>query len=479
MQETAARNSALHHQKTPNYTSSLPTSKLQVSDFSIRSNSINNSTTKSNTNMAQVAMAPVTTSKSKISSVASKFSGTGGGLGITANSTFANSKFFIKKQNRAATKIQAICRAFLVQARIFRQRVLEPRLQDLKDCEARRLEELRRIQEQKELERKELPEQMKKEMESVQETIDSLKSAVSELEKDNDALKQEHKALKRRNKELKEEASRQNDEEFKLQVQNNKITKENKYLEETYERYKYALEGGKIGRQELEKSTMKEVHGKNMLKRYITKIIKLVEDRGMAADGAPKKDNDSSSPAKPSRRKHLTKSSSVRGGKKKHSSSKNHNSGSSHGETAMFDWASHSQDLSKTPIVLEDEETGENVEFLEKMVEDDSHRHNNNSSQNSKRNHQSHSSHNNSGGGSSACFDWATQSYNWSNQSIHLDEVVKVDTAATKERRARRGSKKHSSSRSLEGHMSSKSITKDNAFSDLVHELKTIKKGRK
>ena len=113
---------------------------------------------------------------------------------------FGHSKFFLKKQNAAAKKIQSLIRAFLVQARLYRQRVLEPRRQELQDVEDRKAEELRRIQVQLEEEKKALPAMMKQEMMASEEEADLLKLEIEDYTKANEALKQERKEEKRKHK---------------------------------------------------------------------------------------------------------------------------------------------------------------------------------------------------------------------------------------------------------------------------------------
>ncbi|CAB9513740.1 expressed unknown protein [Seminavis robusta] len=192
---------------------------------------------------------------------------------------FGGSKFFQKKLHKSATKIQALCRAFLVQARLYRQRVLEPRLQELRDCQARKAEELRRIAQQLELEKQEAPEALKKEMEDSEQVVETLKKEIEEYKKANDEMKPQVKAIRKENKKLKEEKSLLDEIDFKTQVEITRLNKEIAALEETAAKFQPALRDGQRQKEELETALFRVARQRGILNRSIRKIVKLVEER--------------------------------------------------------------------------------------------------------------------------------------------------------------------------------------------------------
>ena len=433
--------------------------------------------------------------------------------GLAINSTFANSKFFQKRINRAAIKIQAILRAFLVQARIFRQRKLEPRLQDIQDCENRKLEELRRIEEQKNTEIENLPTRVKAEFEDAEEFIKILKKEIAEYEEVNAELKREHKEVKKKNKELEKEAADHNRAHFKLEVSNNKLANENKDLSETAEKYKYAVEGGNEQKAELEQSLLGEAKTKQMVKRCINRVLKAVEARAEGVDETERPRSTSPTRATAGRhkaRRATTKAKSIRG-------------------SASFDWTAHqSYDWTKNPVSIEEggdslgdlgdleEEIDKaggssgdlvkngsigHMSFLfdgaphvEESVSSDIGTKKKKQKEKNKCNGSSMTSIGSIGsisgvgsigsidsGEEGAEFDWATQSYNWANKSIDL-QGKKLE-AAPKARRQRRntsalgsGKKSISADSSLGNSVKSKTSKGDKELRELFQELKEIKK---
>jgi len=421
--------------------------------------------------------------------------------GGAVNSTFANSKFFLKRQNRAAIKIQAIGRSFLVQARIFRQRVLEPRMKDLQDCQTRQLEELRRIQQQKDTEMKELPTRIKTELEDTVQLVANLKQEIADFERDNEELKQQRKEVKRQNKELEAESAQLKEDDFRLRVRTTQWTKENSDLQHQFDQFKEEMDEWTHIKTCLDADVVKAMRQQAILKKYIAKIIKAVDEKaGNTSTSSSSRSKSSSPPASPkkptNRRKSLAKSLS----KKKMAL---HDS-----ESAGFNWASHSHDWSKNPIVLEDEEDAPAPASPKKSTNRRKSKKPNKSPIVAE--HVEEGSFNNqdllNGSSSSksdsksdgAAFDWATKSYNnFGNQSIELNDVNNVHQSTTsglgkidattgnkKERRQRRHSEHPMSSKLVEkgsSHHHTKSrhhhhhTSKNGALSDLVSELKSIK----
>ena len=374
-------------------------------------------------------------------------------VGASTTSTFANSKFFQKRLNSAAIKIQALCRAFLVQARIFRQRSLEPLVQELNDVEGRKMEELRRISEQMNLEKDEAPVQIKDEMEASQGIMEALQKEVDAFKEVNEELKGQIKALKKTNKELQLENTQHSDADFKLQVQIQRLTKEIKVNEEDAARYQFALEDGNLQKQEMETALLRASHQRSVFKKAVGKILKMVEDKAGSGTG----NKGASPPASPRRGRRgsgMTKSKSK---KKLVTRSKSSDEVKIVG-SADYDWASSSYDLSNA-LTLEDDD---------KVPGDDSHTSRSHGSKklvNSKDNADHHSG---------ACFDWATKSYRWDNMSIALDDSVdKISEVRPK------ASRRHSiqiGSTSKSHHEQKSSSRANAAMRDLLLELKAIKK---
>lgn len=206
-------------------------------------------------------------------------SGSSGDGGI-----FANSKFFMKKQNRAAAKIQSLCRAFLVQARLYRQRVLEPRLQEIRDCEARKSEELCRIQKQLQEERQAMPAKIQQEMEDSTILIRNLKQEIEGYTQVNETLKEKRKEEKKKNTKLEQESRHWKDTTFRLDVQNTKLTAEIKERKPTVEKYEWAVQNGNEQMEELEASLLKVCFQQGVLKKYISRMIKLVDEKAKKND---------------------------------------------------------------------------------------------------------------------------------------------------------------------------------------------------
>lgn len=422
---------------------------------------------------------------------------------MAINSTFANSKFFQKRINRAAVKIQALCRSFLAQARIFRQRKLAPRLQDLKDCDSRKLEELRRIEEQRVAELEALPTKVKAEFEDAEEYIEILKKEIADYESVNTELKREHKEIKKKNKELEKEATDHNRAHFKLEVANNKLANEIKDLNETAEKYKYMVEGGNEQKEEFEQSLLTEAKKKQIVKRYINKVLKAVEGRAEGVEEIERPRSTSPARVATGRRKArraTSKAKSVRG-------------------NASFDWTAHqSYDWTKNPVSIDEENGGSlaalgdldeeeqvntskessgdlgknasigQMSFLfdnASAVEDSA---SNIASNKKERNTNNESSSFGSLGsigsgdmGEGAEFDWATQSYNWANKSIDLQgEKLEV---APKGRRQRRhtaaigkGKKSISVDATLTSSVKQRSSKGDKELRQLLRELKVLKR---
>ena len=448
--------------------------------------------------------------------------------GFAINNTFAQSKFFQKRINRAAVKIQALCRAFLVQARVFRQLKLDPSRQELLDCESRKAEELRRVQEQKEAEWKNLPESVKMEFEESEAYIECLKRDIEDYKKVNDELKHEHKELKKKSKEPHKEADQHNAAQFKVEVANNKLSKENAGLAEEVEKYGYAIEGRNDRKQEFEENLMKEVQQKQILKKYINKVLKLVEDRAFGGE-----DDESDHDTK---KKQVSRSNSPGRIKSSASNKVRHNTKKEASKPKMkghasFDWTAHaSHDWTKNPIEMS--ETGasdseEKPEETEKSggdsmgdlnmiglhlepesekseksgsagstsqmsflmdhgmtIDEEQEINNNTKSKNTiaktKTKVKSRRGSNVVDEQFGASFNWATQSYNWTNRSLDNADDPKIPTHSSTH-----SSKSHSNRRS--SHIT-KSSTKqstrksgksrcmgDKELLELLEELKDLK----
>lgn len=428
--------------------------------------------------------------------------------GMAINSTFANSKFFQKRLKKAAIKIQSLCRAFLVQARCFRQCKLEPRFQDLKSCDARQAEEIKRIQDQKVAEMEDLPRRMKMEFEESEQFIVMVKKEIADYKDANAELKVEHKELKKKNKELSATASTNNALHFKLEVSSNKMSNENKSLEKTKETYFYLLEGGNEQKEELEKMLLQQVHKRHILKRYIGKVLKAVEEKAIDGGGDG---TSSSSAAKDDSGKRTKKSRRATSKPKPTKSTK---------EDASFDWESHQSfsvlDIGSDNSEDEDEggdslgglQTGDSQKgggsmghmsfLMDHTIEDSSSESNNNhnASSVSKKESNPKSSSKSGPNESEASFDWATQSYNWANKSIEIKpEALSSSKVPRRQRRhsamppsgssssskkitVRRSDSQDSNS-SIKMGSSSKSKSKGNnnsALRELLRELKAMKK---
>ena len=427
--------------------------------------------------------------------------------GMAINSTFANSKFFQKRINRAAVKIQALCRSFLAQARIFRQRKLTPRMQDLKDCDSRKLEELRRIEQQKIAEIEALPTKVKAEFEDAEEYIEILKKEIADYESVNTELKKEHKEVKKKNKELEKEAAEHNRAHFKLEVATHKLANEIKDLSQTAEKYRYAVEGGNEQKEEFEQSLLTEAKKKQIVKRYINKVLKAVEGRAEGAEEIERPRSTSPTRNAPGRRKArraTAKAKSVKG-------------------NASFDWTAHqSYDWTKNPVSIgeegggsladlgdlnEEEEVdtkneslgglGKNcsighMSFLfdnaSAVVEDSASNVANNKKNKKEKNKNNESSVGSIGSigksddvGEGAAFDWATQSYNWANKSIDLqEEKLEVATKGRRQRRHSaaivRGKKSVSADATLCSNAKQRNSREDKELRQLLQELKVLKK---
>lgn len=278
------------------------------------------------------------------------------------NPTFANSKFFLKKQNRSAVKIQAIVRAFIVQARIFRQRKLEPLEKDLENCEHRKLEELHFIEEQKKIEMEQLPAQIVTEQEESHVLIDSLKRDIEDWTEWNKKVKAQNKELKKNNKELEKKLAASSQNDFRLDVQKTKLTQENKKLEADAQYYKDHILDIKCYMDNKDRELNKVAQQKEILRKYVRKIIKLVESK--VEDDAPVSppSKKASSPTKKtSRRRSLVKASSVKKMPR---------------EEACYDWATNSYDWSKQPFSIDlDEEKEEEKERGIQKRRGSSHQH--------------------------------------------------------------------------------------------------------
>ena len=363
--------------------------------------------------------------------------GTGGGA-------FGNSKFFLKKQNRAATQIQSLIRTFLVQARLFRQRVLEPRRRELLDCQVRKTEELRRIQEQMQEERQGLPAVIRQEMEASTVLVEQLKQEVEEFTRANERIKEERKEERRKHKELDTESRQLKDSTFRVDVQTTKLTAEIKERQETADKYAWAVKDGTAQMEELETALLKVCYQQGVLKRYINKIIKMVDEKAKEHGSHSTASSPPSSPKQqPQRRKSLHRNKSNKQGVKKRNSSIKSDVGN-----ASFNWETYDGKPDPAADIC--------VEDLIAHHPDEEQ----------------------------ACFDWATKSYAWANQSLEElgDEVAKEVAPA---RKARRQSKPHEDEKKCDEERRSRRHSKPSAgidkaakqaLKELVHELKALKK---
>jgi hypothetical protein len=376
--------------------------------------------------------------------------------GFGTNSVFGNSKFFQKRLASSAVKIQALCRAFLVQARIFRQSHLEPRLHDLKDVETRKVEELRRITEQLHLEKDAAQAQITQEMEASEGVVEALRKEVDDYTKANEELKVLIKPLKRRNKELQQENTQHRDAEFKLQIQSQRLAKEIKANEEIAARYQYALEDGNLQKQELETALMRVAHQRAMLKKTIGKILKMVEEKVNTTTGG------ASPPASPrrGRRPDMSKTKST---KKIPSRA---NSAEEVSKKADYNWAHASY------IMEFDHKNNDSSDSI--TMEPDNNEHKSNRSGAKKRG-SGKAMDANTG---AAAFDWSTQSYNWGNKSIQLHDTMDKIREAPKGSRGRRHSDQidRTNKSHRPPHHKSSSSKADGSMRDLLQELKAIKK---
>jgi hypothetical protein len=396
---------------------------------------------------------PATTAPFKRSTTTPVKSSTIGGVSVS--STFANSKFFQKKLAVSAIKIQKLCRAFLVQARIFRQRHLEPRLQELKDVDVRKAEELRRVTEQLQLEKKAAPAQVLQEIEASEGVVEALRKEVDEYTKANEELKVEVKALKKKNKEYQQENTQHRDAEFKVQVQTQRLTKEIKSNEEIAARYQYALEDGMMQKEELETALMRVAHQRAVLKKAVGKILKLVEEKVNGKTTT----KSASPPTSPRRGRRpsgiMSNSRSTRKIPTRAKSSDDPTTAADYNwASASFDWTDDKNHGSSGSITMEPD---------------------NNQHKSSRGGAKKRSNGKATDASAGAAFDWATKSYNWDNKSIELDHSVDKITEAPKGSRSRRHSIQID--KTIKGHRHHKSSSKgDGSMLDLLHELKAIKK---
>lgn len=224
----------------------------------------------------RMALPPTNTNKNN--NTRSSFSA----VGASSNMPFGKSKFFLKKEIKAATKIQAIIRAFLVQARLYRERVLAPRQRELEEVQSRKLEELKRIQDQFEQEYAELPLKMEQDFEDALLTKDGLEEKIKLLKTVNEELSEERKEAKKMNRKLEAESQSLKEQCFKLDVHIHKTQKENQELQSTFAEYEWAVNCGNQQRDELEAALMKCVKQQEVLKRYINKAVKKVETRSLS-----------------------------------------------------------------------------------------------------------------------------------------------------------------------------------------------------
>ena len=128
-----------------------------------------------------------------------------------ANHAFQNSGFFKKKQAKAAKKIQAIARGFLVRVRALKA----PLLVELEDIDTRKLEELERIEAQKKVEKEAFLAEMEQESILLKQALMEAKTLIKKLkaekthyEDENASLKQECKDFKKANKKLSKEGKK-------------------------------------------------------------------------------------------------------------------------------------------------------------------------------------------------------------------------------------------------------------------------------
>jgi len=149
-----------------------------------------------------------------------------------APSPWMNSIFFKKKQAKAATKIQAVVRGFLVRSQILKA----PILAELDDIERRRQEELERIEVGKRAEMEAIRAEFEREFDLLKESLSEAKELVSKLgnekakyQKENAELKLECKELKKANKELTKEDNKNKQDRLNavvtLAVAHERITK--------------------------------------------------------------------------------------------------------------------------------------------------------------------------------------------------------------------------------------------------------------
>ena len=202
-----------------------------------------------------------------------------------AHHAFQNSGFFKKKQARAAKKIQALARGFIVRVGIHKG----PLLAELKDIQRRQEEELERIECQKKAEMESFRREMEQEFDQLKEALAEAKILITHLkeekikyENENAILKQECKELKKANKLLKKEV-KNDDLAVDLTVAEQRVTileHQTATREEIAEKYLQNISTYQKQIKEAEEQTVLEKVHTQRLKVCISSIFDTIEPRG-------------------------------------------------------------------------------------------------------------------------------------------------------------------------------------------------------
>lgn len=204
---------------------------------------------------------------------------------FSGNHAFQNSGVFKKKQARAATKIQAVARTFVIRINICKA----PILAELEDIQKRKQEELDRIELQKQAEMEAFRLEMELENSRLKEAVAdakslmiSLKAEKTKYEEENTKLKMQCKDLKKFNKELAKQGKKNSDKAIDSAMAQYRIDHLEKQNEKFQEAVDKLMKNATVFQGHLDEAQcqiqMEKRHTKR-LKECISNIFDIVEPK--------------------------------------------------------------------------------------------------------------------------------------------------------------------------------------------------------
>lgn len=229
---------------------------------------------------------------SSVSSTKSLYQSCNGGLDSSFKSTssgkqpaFLNSGFFKKKQAKAAKKIQAAARGFIVRVQICKA----PILAELADIQRRKDEELERIELGKKEEMEAFRQQMESELNLLKEAVAEAKHLVTHLneekvkyEKENSELKQACKSLKKANKQLMKDGKKGSDKNVEKAMAEQRIAnlkRQTAQRQEVADKYLNNISVYEQGIKEADNAAEEEKRHARQLKACISGVLDLVKPK--------------------------------------------------------------------------------------------------------------------------------------------------------------------------------------------------------